>query len=91
MLVFVSDVLSGNLTEITQDLHQQGIIIITIGVGVKFIKSQLEILVNKPSLVLTTTLQHIDTVEGITGGQIAQGKRPSPGTNESVLPWGGLV
>ena len=83
VLVFVSDILSGNLTEITQDLHQQGIIVITIGVGFKFLKSQLEILANKPSLVLTTTLQHIDTVEGITGGQIAQGKRPSPGANNT--------
>lgn len=54
VLVFVSDILSGNLTEVTQDLHQQGIIIITIGVGFKFLKSQLEILPNKPSLVLTT-------------------------------------
>lgn len=80
VLVFVSDILSGNLTEVTQDLHQQGIIIIAIGVGFKFLKSQLEILA---SLVLTTTLQHIDTVEGITGGQIAQGKRPSPGANNT--------
>lgn len=86
VLVFVSDILSGNLTEITQDLHQQGIIIITIGVGFKFLKSQLEILANKPSLVLTTTLQHIDTVKGITGGQIAQGKRPSSRANKSILP-----
>lgn len=83
VLVFVSDILSGNLTEITQDLHQQGIIVITIGVGFNFLKSQLEILANKPSLVLTTTLQHIDTVVGITGGQIAQGKRPSPGANNT--------
>ena len=74
VLIFVSEILSGDFTALSQDLRDQRIIIILIGVGINVNVAQLKVIANKPSLVLTTTFQHIDTVEGIIGGEIAQGK-----------------
>ena len=74
LVVLVSEVLAGNFTAVSQYLRDQGVVVIPIGVGINFSVNQLEDLATKPSLVLTTSFQHIDTVEGIIGGTIAQGK-----------------
>ena len=74
LLILISEVLSGNLTAISQDLRDQGVIIIPIGVGNSFKFGQLQTIAYKLSLVLTTSFQHLDTMEGIIGGMIAEGK-----------------
>ena len=74
LVVFVSEMLSGDFTAISQGLRDQGVIVIPIGVGGNFNVDQLKSIANKPSLLLTTSFQHIDTVEGVTRGAIAEGK-----------------
>ena len=75
LVVFVSETLSDrDFTAKSQDLRDHGVIVIPIGVGSNFNVDQLNSLANKPSLVLTTSFQHIDTVEGVIRGAIAEGK-----------------
>ena len=83
-LVFVSEIFTDNFRAISQDLRDQGVIVIPIGVGSNFSVDQLEVLAAKPSVVLTTSFQHIDTVEGIIGGIIAQGKRILQSSSSSL-------
>lgn len=73
LLVFVSEVLSGEFTAISQGLRDQGVIIIPIGVGSNFNLGQLKTIASNPSVVLITSFQHLDTLEGIIGGVIAEG------------------
>ena len=75
LVVFVSDTLDGNFTEMSQGLRDQGIIIITIGVGNRFNRDQLKAIASKPETdhVFTVMFQHVDTMEGTIGGAISQG------------------
>lgn len=73
LLVFVSEMISGNFTTISQDLRDEGVIIIPIGVGTSNV-NELRAIANKPTVLLTTSFQHLDTMEGVVAGTIAQGK-----------------
>lgn len=77
LVVFVSEMLSGNFTQISQDLRDQGIVIIVVGIGSSFDKDQLITIASEPpsSHVFTTIFLHIDTVEGVIGGAIAEGRQ----------------
>lgn len=76
LVVFVSGMLSGDFTKISQDLRDEGVIIIAIGVGSGYSVDQLNSLASQPSAVYVLTVsfvEHIDTMEGVCGGAIAGG------------------
>lgn len=75
-VVFVSGMLSGDFTQISQGLRDQGIIIITIGVGSGYSVNQLNSIASQPSAAYVfgiSLVLHIDTMEGIIAGAIAGG------------------
>lgn len=76
LVVFVSGMLSGDFTKISQDLRDEGVIIIAIGLGSGYSVDQLNSLASQPSAVYVLTVsfvEHIDTMEGVCGGAIAGG------------------
>lgn len=77
LVVFVSEMLSGNFTKISQDLRDEGVVIIAVGVGSRFRVGQLKAIASEPTAghVFTTSFVHIDTVEGVIGGAIAEGSK----------------
>ena len=74
LLVFASEMISGNFATISQELRSEGAIIIPIGVGNSNV-NQLRAIASKPSVLLTTSFQHLDTMEGVVTGTIAEGKQ----------------
>lgn len=75
-VVFVSGMLSGDFTQISQSLRDQGIIIIVIGVGSGYILDQLNSLASQPSatyVIGISLVLHIDTMEEVIVGAIAGG------------------
>lgn len=77
LVVFASENLSEDITGIAKDLQDKGVFIIPVGVGNNVNVGQLHTIATYPSAVLTTSFQHIDTMEGIIGGAIAEGKKLS--------------
>lgn len=75
-VVFVSGKLSGDFTQISQGLRDQGIIIIAIGVGSGYSLDQLNSLASQPSATYVIDISlvlHIDTMEEVIAGAIAGG------------------
>lgn len=75
-VVFVSGMLSGDFTQISQALRDQGIIIITVGVGSGYNVNQLNSIASQPAAAYVfgiSLVLHIDTMEGVIAGAIAGG------------------
>ena len=76
LVVFVSAVLRGKFTQISQGLRDQGIIIIAIGVGSGYSVDQLNSIASQPSATYVIGISlalHIDTMEDVIAGAIAGG------------------
>ena len=75
LVVFVSNILSGNFTEISQGLRDKGITIIVIGLGSGFYLNQLKVIASKPEsdYVFTVLLERIGILEGAIAGAVSQG------------------
>ena len=75
LVVFVSDTLTNNFTEIVSELRQQEVTIIVVGVGDKLRATQLKDIASKPEsdYVFIFSFQHLDTMEGAVSGAISQG------------------
>lgn len=71
LVIFVGSTLSGNFTEISQSLREEGIKIIVVGVGSSFKLDQLESIGNH---VITISYQDLDVREGGVGGAVSEGK-----------------
>ena len=78
LVIFVSFSFSGNFAVISQALRNEGVKIIVIGIGSSFNIPQLEEVASTPSedYVVTTSYQHMDTMDGVVAGAVCQGKRP---------------
>ena len=77
LVIFVSEMLSGDFTQISQGLRDQGVIIIAIGLGSGFNVDQLNAIASQPSATFVVGISfvvHIDTMDGGIGGAIALGK-----------------
>ena len=75
-VVFVSGMLSGDFTQISQGLRDEGIIIIVIGVGSGYSVDQLNSIASQPSETYVfgiSLVVHIDTKEEVIAGAIAEG------------------
>lgn len=78
LVIFVSEMLSGNFTQISQALRDQGVIIIAIGLGSGYSMDQLNSIASKPPAAYVFGISfvvHIDTMEGDIAGAIAAGKK----------------
>lgn len=71
LVIFVSHILSGNFTEIAQDLRDEGIKIIAIGIGSSFDIEQLEAMADH---VIIISYSDLDVMDGSVGGAVSQGK-----------------
>ena len=76
LVAFVSFSLSGNFAAISQALRDDGVEIIVIGIGSSFNIPQLEEVASTPTedYVVTTSYQHMDTMDGAIAGAVCQGK-----------------
>ena len=76
IVVFVTTALSGNCP-VCQTFQDQGIRIITVGIGEDVVDSQLVSIATNPAedFVVVSPFLHIPTMSGVVSGAIAQGKR----------------
>ena len=76
IVVFVTTALSGNCP-VCQTLRDQGVKIITVGIGEDVVDSQLVSIATNPAedFVVVFPFLHIPTMSGVVSGAIAQGKR----------------
>ncbi|XP_078342465.1 uncharacterized protein LOC144628269 isoform X2 [Oculina patagonica] len=73
LVIFVSHTLTGNFTEIAQDLRGKGIKIIVIGVGSSFDIEQLEAITDH---VITVSYNDLDVMHGSVGGAVSEAVDP---------------